>query len=144
MKAVILENENKEKIIEHFVAYGIEDFIVFGKDVDEEYYKLNGIGVITLNPLEVEGAKEKLSKIKGSLNSSFFLVYSDGVIYFDLDDIINCHRNAQGCVTLIEKDSKICALLLESEIFDYLPCFSSLEREALERVAQDGEMQFYK
>ena len=144
MKAVILENENKEKIMEHFIAHGIEDFIVFGKDVNEQYYRLNGIEVLTLNPLGQEGAKEKLSKIKGSLNSRFFLVYSDDIACFDLDNIIKHHSSTQVCATLIEKDNKLCALLLESEIFDYLSCFVSLEREALERIAQDGEMQIYK
>ena len=144
MKAVILENENKEKIIEHFIAYGIEDFIIFGKSIEEDYYRLNGVDVLTLSSLKNDSIKEKLLKIKGSLKGRFFLVYSDAIINFDIDEIIKQHLSRQVCTTLVEKDSKLCALLLENEIFDYLSCFASLENEALKRMAQDGEMLIYK
>ena len=144
MKAVILEKENIEKTINHLVAYGIESFIVFGSVVNKNYYELNGISVLSLNSLKKDSVKEKLLKIKGSLNDCFFLVYSDGIRHFDIDEIIKCHKNSQVCATLVEKENKLCAALLENEIFDYLSDFSNFEIETLKKVAQDGEMLIYK
>ena len=142
MKVVILDWENPQKIIDHFVAYGYSKFITFSS-IDTEYYKLNGIDAIKINGFPSESTRDKLVKIKGSLGEGFFLVYSLDISCVDLESVENFHKNHQCITTLIERESKMVGAIFEAEIFDYLFDPINLEKEALVQVGQDSELQIY-
>ena len=112
--------------------------------MDKDYYSLNGINVIQINSFLYESNKDKLLKIKGSLTKHFFVAYSTAICTFDIDDIEATHKENQCIATLIENGKRLAGALLEPEIFDYIENACSLEREALSRVGQDGELQIYK
>ena len=142
MKVVILSCENTDKIIEHFIAYGHNCFIVFSS-VDREYYLLNGIDTVRVNGFSKESTRDKLMKIKGSLKERFFLVYSPTIIDFDLEKTEEFHKSHQCITTLIEKENKLCSAILETEIFDYLETTNDLEKETFVKIGQDTEIQIY-
>ena len=147
MKVVIFDNEGTEKIISHFMAYGYEDFIFFNKHnviIDHAYFKLNDIDVVELASFSQESTREMLNKIRGSLKDSFFVVYSSAIGDFDLDVVLKAHKSSQKTVTVIEKNRRLCAAILEEELFDYLNGAKSLEKEALLRIAEDDELGIYK
>ena len=143
MTTVILENNDTEKIMEHFIAYGYDDFIVFSK-IDTEYYLLNKIKVIKLKGFEKENTREKLQKIKGSLSRRFCVVYSSSIDKIDLEKMERFHNKHQCLTTLIEIEKRLCASVFEPELFDYLENAESLEKEALLKIAEDNELQIYK
>lgn len=143
MKTIVLGREDSEKILEHFIAYGFTDFVVFSKAKDE-YYSLNGINVVSLNGFPNEGVGETLLKIRGSLSECFIIAYSQGICEFDLDEIKKFHRAHQCVATLVTQDKMMCACVLEPEIFDYLEGIQSFEREALLKIGQAGELQIFK
>ncbi len=143
MTTVILENNETEKIMEHFIAYGYDDFIVFSK-IDTEYYLLNKIKVIKLKGFDKESTGEKLQKIKGSLSRTFCVVYSSSVEKIDLEKVEKFHKNHQCLTTLIEIEKCLCTAVFEPEIFDYLEKEKNLEKGALLKIAEDNELQIYK
>ena len=143
MKVIILDSQESDRIIEHFIAYGFDSFISYGK-VEKSYYAVNGISAIELNPVPVEGTMERISKIRGSLNERFILAYSTGIYDVDLDKLKSYHCEHQCILTLAIVENKLCAAITEPEIFDYLDGLESLEREVFLKVAEAGEMQIYK
>lgn len=140
MKVVVLDEKNTDEIIARFVSNGYEEFITFG-ETDEKYYSINGIKVTALNGNLREGTSQRLHKIKGSLTSRFFLVYS--TMNCDLEKAEELHEEGQELATLIIEDNILKGALLEPEIFDYIEPSLSLEKEIFLRVAQRGEMLLY-
>ena len=143
MKVVIFSAYGAEKIMGHFIAYGYDDFILYGKS-DKEYYGINGIKVTEVAAQENETSRDKLLKIKGSLTERFVVVYSCGACELDLDELEREHKESQCTATIAIVENKMCAVVLEEEIFDYMSNTQSFERETLLRVGQDGELTLYK
>ena len=143
MKAIVLKEQEIEHIIDHLIAYGYKDIIVYGK-VNQDYYLLNDISVIQLNWIENESTRDRLSKIKGSLENRFFVVYSESITQCDMEEIEAFHNKHQCLATLVEIDKCLAGAIFEPEIFDYLCIDTSLERGILQRIGQEGELQIYK
>lgn len=147
MKIIILENREAEKIINHFISYGFSELILFessNKKINKEYYRLNDINITALNGFPYETTLDKLLKIKGSLNESFFVVYSKSIADFDIEKIIIRHKSSQKIATLVEYNKALCAALLESEALDYSQGAKSLEKEVILRMGEDQEIVVYK
>lgn len=148
MKVVILSVNNQREIIEHFISYGYDDFVVFNekKEISEndiEYYSLNGIRIVQIKRAEGEDTSFSLSKIKGSLTKRFFLVYSQDICSADIDAVLSIHKNSQVIATLVqinESKSFISAAIFEEEIFDYTSINKNLEKEILKELCQDMEL----
>ena len=148
MKVVILNDDNAEEIIEHFVSFGYDDFIVFqksGKLKKEQldYFCLNDITVTVLKGFYRENTSSILSKIRGSLTKAFFLVYSAEICYVDLDRARALHNSHQGIATLIQiENSKkfISSAIFEQEVFDYISQEKYFEKETLKELCQDLEL----
>ncbi|MBQ7353601.1 MAG: hypothetical protein IJW54_06355 [Clostridia bacterium] len=151
MKIVLfLKNEEKEnvkEIIEYFVAYGYNDIILFVKDSEsyfskseKNYFITNDIKLTVVNSIEMESTSQKLLYIKGSLDNTFLLVYSNKIIFADLDKLCLMHKNETNLATLLIHHEKMIACLLENEIFDYSLENFNFEKEILKRVGQDLEL----
>lgn len=143
MRVIILDNKDTEKIVSYFVAYGFDSFIVFGeKDpkIDYEYFGLNGIEIIFIRDFSRVGTRDRILKIRGSLLDSFIIVYSKEACSFDLDMLKSRHRENQCVATLLQRDNRLCAVVCEREIMDYLNAGESFEREILQRIGQDSEI----
>lgn len=155
MKAVInITNPKREeiaKIIEHFVAYDIYSFILFVSypqyvitRKDLFYYTTNGIDITCVNDNSKESTSSKLKNIRGSLEDAFFLVYSENVSFLELDELILSHKENDSVATLGIYDKKMVACLLENEVFDYISGEMSFEKEILERIGQDEELNLFE
>ncbi|MBO5312583.1 MAG: hypothetical protein J6B29_01320 [Clostridia bacterium] len=152
MKVIILSKNEIKEIIEHFISYGQNDFIVFeeGKSVfgdeDYTYYRLNGVNVVSIQAFPFEGAFSKLSKIKGSINGRLAVVYSSAICDYDIDSLLIFHNSHQGIATLVEEKEKriISSVIFEQEVLDYFHLGNNLEREILKRIGQDCEMEIYR
>ena len=142
MKVVVLSAYGAEKIMGHFIAYGYDDFILYGK-TDKEYYGINGIKVTEVAAQENETSRDKLLKIKGSLTERFVVVYSCNACELDLDELERQHKESQCTATIAIVENKLCAVVTETEIFDYMQAPQSFEIETLSSVAQDGELNLY-
>ena len=148
MKVVILSVENQEEIIEHFISYGYDDFIVFKNKEgivkgSINYYSLNGINITLLERGAGEQTSFSLCKIKGSLTKRFFLVYSNDICNVDIDRVVSIHKSSQLICTLVqinESKSFITASLFEEEIFDYISLNKNFERDILKELCQDMEL----
>lgn len=141
------EKENVKKIIEYFVAYGYNDMILFVKDSEsyfskseKSYFITNDIKLTVVNSVEMESTSQKLLYIKGSLDNTFLLVYSNKIIFADLDKLCLMHKNETNLATLLIHNEKMIACLLENEIFDYSLENFNFEKEILKRVGQDLEL----
>ena len=143
LKAVILDTNHTEKIIEHLIAYGYDSFIIF-REIETEYYRLNGVSITILNNVQLENTREIICKIRGSLKERFIIIYSSDILEIDLDGLYAFHHRHQCVATLINSNCKLSGALLESEIFDYLENPCSFEKEALLKAGQDGEIRIYK
>ncbi len=143
MKVVVLNSNSADKIIEHFVAYGYDRIISFGK-ADGKYYSLNGIKVTEIRGFPFETTQGMLLKIRGSLCESFMVVYSTLASNIDPECLERFHREHQCIATLAIVENRLCAAVFEPEIFDYTESTVSLERETLLKIAQDGEMKIFK
>ena len=152
MKIVInLKNETSDdviKIIEYFVGYGYDEFIVFASNPQQlldnnilSYYNTNQISIITLKKNSDE-TKELLHLIKGGLDK-FFVVLSKNAIELDLDKLLLAYKKNATLATLGNYQNKLVVVILENEIFDYFSYGKSLEREVLSRVGEDGEISIY-
>jgi len=137
MKVVILDSENAEGILDYFIANGYDDFIVFGS-IERQYYSINGINVTELNGNLKEGTSQRLQKIRGSLTSRFFLVYS--MVSCDLEETERLHIQSQVTATLVIEKNKLTGAILEPEIFDYMEDSLSLEKETFLLVGQCGDL----
>lgn len=144
MKVIILECTEKEKIINHFIAYGFDSIVTFGSRVEQEYYKLNGIKLICVNSFFGESTSEKLMKIRGSLNERFIIVYSSGICDFDLDELKSCHINSQCIATLLHRENRLCAVMCEEEVSDYLVKGVSFEKEILLAIGECCEINTFE
>ena len=147
MKIIILECNEQEKIINHFISYGSFEFILFKKPkerIDKDYYKINNVSIIAIQGFSNESTQDKLLKIQGSIKDSFFIVYSSDINNFDIEKIIISHKSNQKIATLVEHNKSMCAILLESEALDYTRHGKSLEREALLRIGEEEELLIYK
>lgn len=143
MKVIIFDNNSTEEIINHFISYGFNSFTVFVTktiDIDINYYKLNDISVTLVNGFQKESTKDRLSKIIGSINDRFFLVYSKGICQFDLELSEHLHKQSQKTVTAFQKENKLSALICENEIFDYFLACRNFEKDVIKAVGQDGEL----
>ena len=148
MKVVILSVNKQREIIEHFISYGYDDFIVFkGKEKisekDMKYYSINGIRIIQLERGVGEDTSFSLCKIRGSLTKRFFLVYSQDICFTDIDRALAIHKSSQVIATLIQingNKSFISAAVFEDELFDYVCLNKKLEREILKELCQDMEL----
>ena len=142
MKVIILDCQNKEEIINHFIAYGFDKLVVFGREEKiGEHYRYNGIKVISVNSFSTEGTAEKLLKIKGSLNERFVIVYSKRVCDFDLDELLACHMKSQCMVTLLQREKHLCAVVCEEETAEYVASCMSFEKETILRIGEEAELQ---
>lgn len=155
MKVVInIANPKREeitKIIEHFVAYDINSFILFVSYPqyvitrgDLFYYTTNGIDVTCVNDNSKESTVSKLKNIRGSLEDSFFIVYSKNASLLELDELILSHKENDSVATLGICGKKMVACLLENEVFDYISGEMSFEKEILERIGQDQELNIFE
>ncbi len=147
MKIIILESNGAEEIINHFFSYDLCEFILFentSKKIDTEYYKINDIGITVLKGFACENTLDKLLKIKGSLEDSFFVVYAKSITDFDIDKIISMHKSNQKTATLVEHNESLCAMLLEDEVLDYAKGAKSLEKDVLLRIGEEQELTIYK
>ncbi|MBQ7907494.1 MAG: hypothetical protein IJ309_05910 [Clostridia bacterium] len=155
MKAIInLKNPTKEqveKIIEHFVAYDIDDFILYvtypqyiidGKDL--LYYITNGIKITCVNDNGKESTAIKLINLKGSLEEPFFVVYSSDACQIELDSLILSHKEQGSTATIGIANEKMVTVLFEPQVFDYISEEMSLEKDVLERIGQDLDLNVYK
>ena len=147
MKIIILECNEHEKIINHFISYGSFDFILFKnlkEEIDKDYYKINDISITIIQGFSNESTQDKLLKIQGSINDRFFVVYSMDITNFDIEKIINSHKSNQKIATLVEHNKAMCAMLFESEVLDYTRQGKSLEREVLLRIGEEEELSIYR
>ena len=152
MKAVLLLNQkeqaNTEKILNHLTKEGIGEFVIFSYQ-----YKKNQNFT---NELEKNGVKstfidlnrkistfDALDLIRGSLNSTFLLVYSQEISNFDISDALFCHKSSGVVATLLSNDEITSGIFLESDIFDYMIEPKHFERVILKRIFQDGEALIY-
>ena len=142
MKVVVLNTKEADKIMEHFIAYGYDDFISFGK-TDRGYYLINDINVTEVHGFLGECTMDRLLKIRGSLSQRFIVAYSSDVFEIDLDALVANHRENQCIATIATVNNKLCAVVVETEIFDYMQRPQSFEAETLATVAQDGELTLY-
>ena len=148
MKVVILSVNNQREIIEHFISYGYDDFVVFNgkKEISEndmKYYSLNGIRIVQIKRAEGEDTSFSLSKIKGSLTKRFFLVYSWDICFTDIDRALAIHKSSQVIATLIQingNKSFISAAIFEEELFDYVSLNKRLEGDVLKELCGDMEL----
>lgn len=144
MKAIILTDKGTENVINHLVAYGISEIVVFCNGVsmlDKSYYEMNNVGLAIVNSLTNERTVDKLTNIKGSIDESFFVVYSDELCFFDIDEVVLKHVEKQTTITVMEKNNRLIAALCEAETLDYFAKgISSFEKEIIQRIAQDGEL----
>lgn len=151
MKIVLLiGNESKENIknaIEYFIAYGYNDMILFVSEPNEYftteekfYYSSNGVKITLIKSLCNESTSQRLLFIKGSLEKRFLLVYSSKIINTDIDIPLSAHKEEEKIATLLVYEEKMIACILENEIFDYTSEQRSFEKEILERVGQDLEL----
>ena len=141
------EKEKVKEIIEHFIAYGYNEIILFIKNSEnyfskEEkiYFLTNDIKLTIVNCLDMESTSQKLLYIKGSLDNTFLAVYSSKIIFADLDKLYLFHKSATNIATLLIYEEKMIACLLENEIFDYSLNSLNFEKEVLKRVGQDLEL----
>jgi glucose-1-phosphate cytidylyltransferase len=115
----------------------------------------------------------RIARLKGLLDEDFLLTYGDGVSDIDINNLLSSHRAHNNFVTLtaVQPPARFGALNLEGtqvvsfqekpegdgawvnggffaftpEIFDYLEGdSSSLEIDALPKVASDGKLGVYK
>ena len=119
-----------------------EYFISFGK-TDRGYYLINDINVTEVLGFSGECTRDRLLKIRGSLKERFMMAYSSDVFEIDLDALEACHRENQCIATIATVNNKLCAVVVETEIFDYMQRPQSFEAETLATVAQDGELTLY-
>lgn len=143
MTVVILNSDNLERAINHFVAYGFDSFIVFASnqvDIDVSYYKLNDIKITVLDSVDLEGNLDKLKKIRGSLKNRFFAVFSTSICCFDVDRIVSSHMKSQKTVTLVEASKRLCAFLAEEELFDYLYKAENSENGVFTALGENEEI----
>lgn len=152
MKVVInLKNESREditKIIDYFICYGYDEFIVFSNNPQAlftnnelSYYRTNQISVIALKKNKEE-TKDLLHLIRGGLNK-FFVVFSEKVTELNLDQLLFAYKENATLATLGNCQNKLVVAILENEIFDYFPYGKSLERDVLSRVGEDEEISIY-
>jgi glucose-1-phosphate cytidylyltransferase len=115
----------------------------------------------------------RIARLKGSLEEDFLLTYGDGVADIDIEGLLSSHRKSNNVATLtaVQPPARFGALNLSGnrvvsfqekpegegawvnggffaftpKIFDYLRGDnSSLEFDALPKVASDGKLGFYK
>ncbi len=152
MKIVInLKEESRQDlkaIVEYFVSYGYDEFIIFVRNPQElfsksdlSYYDVNQISVILLKKNKEE-TKDLLHLIKGGLEK-FFVVFSKDVIELDLDRLLLSYKKNATLATLGNYQNKLVVAILENEIFDYFSYGNSLERDVLSRVGEDEEISIY-
>ena len=96
--------------------------------------------ITPINCLEGEGTSQRLLFIKGSLNDTFLLVYSEDIISCDMDMLYQTHKNEGNLATTLVYKDRMVACMLENEIFDYALDGFNFEKEVLERVGQDLEL----
>lgn len=143
MNIVIFDNDETEKIITHFVSYGFESYIVFKENelfLNDDYYKLNNISLTIVRGFNKEKSTDRLEKIKGSLEKTFFVVYSSGICQFDLDNVIKKHKESQVALTALQSGDKLSAMVCENEVFDLFSDSNSLEKEVARNFAEQGEL----
>ena len=151
MKIVLfLDKSNKNEVkrtINHFLAYGYEDMILFTKKGENrlegeelKYYLNNDVKITTINALENESTSQRLLFIKGSLNNSFLIAYSSNIAMCDIDSLIDVHKNSSNLATTVVFENRMVGCVLESEIFDYPLERYDFEKEILQRVGQDLEL----
>lgn len=143
MNIVIFDNDETEKIITHFVSYGFESYIVFKENelfLNDDYYKLNNISLTIVRGFNKEKSTDRLEKIKGSLEKTFFVVYSSGICQFDLDNVIKMHKESQVALTALQSEDKLSAMVCENEVFDLFSNSNSLEKEVARNFAEQGEL----
>ena len=143
MKAIILECEDIIEILNHLVAYGYEEIVIFSREdigIERSYFVLNDISVTVLASFAGENTKNKLYKIKGSLCERFLLVYSKEITLYDLEAVVEHHLKSQGVATILQKNKRLCAVLCEEEVFEYLEKSATFEKDALLRACQDMEI----
>lgn len=152
MKAVILLNQNEqqniEAVVENLCNEGIGEFIIFSyayKKSQEFADKLEKIGVkatfIDLN--RKISTFDALDLIRGSLENTFLLVYSERVSEFDINDAHFYHKSSGTVATLLSNDKLTAGIFLESDIFDYMIVPSHFERVILKRIFEDNEANIY-
>ena len=147
MRVIIFDCANTEEIVNHFIAYGFDSFVIFGKNITKaalKYYSLNGIEIIMLNSMQNQSTKEKLTNIKGSLNESFIIAYSCSVCDFDLDKIKKYHRKGQCTATAVQSQKKLCALMCDCEIFDFFDNTVSFEADVILKLGENNELNIYQ
>ena len=154
MKVILkLENDSRENIfrtIEHFVAHGFFEFVVFLKIPqriftlkDLYYFNANGIKLSCINKLDKEGVGEELLKISGSLKEQFFIVYSSDACEIDLDELLSLYFEEKRIALLGNYNERCVVGFFECEILDYILPNKNFEKEILERVGQDGEISIF-
>ena len=143
MKIIILECTGSKEIINHFAKYGFSDVILFKNRNDRKETEREA-NITELNGFSCEGTRDKLLKIKGSLEERFFVVYSNDITIFDINNIIKSHKGSQKIATLIEYKKALCAAFFEREVVDYMNCGKSLERDVLKRIGEEQELAIYK
>ena len=144
MKGIIFDSEGTVAAVNHLVAYGYTEIIIFSRGItaiDVDYYRLNDINITVVEDFPQGKTEDKLLKIKGSLTEKFLIVYSGDICFFDLDESLKNHNQKQATATLIQKSAHMCAAICEREVFDYLTKENeNFERELLLKIGQDGEL----
>lgn len=128
---------------------GFENIILFSHLSEKDFFYMQislfemGVPAIPLRCNEGDDARSLLKAIRGSLQGSFFLVYSPSICGYDIERARKEHRRSGKCATLLLTDSHLAGVYLESEIFDYLEISSDFEKGALMRIFEDDEGAIY-
>ena len=87
-----------------------------------------------------------MTLIKASLFERFIVVYSSEICDAALDNIGEYHLSHGRLATLVQArgdKNRLCAVVAESELLDYVEQGKSFEKRSLLRVAEDGEIALY-
>ncbi|MBQ8840569.1 MAG: hypothetical protein IJ004_04550 [Clostridia bacterium] len=154
MKIVLKLKEDTQKdtkdVIEYFVSYGYDEFIVFTENKDnlisrelKLYYENNQISVLCLLRESTNTTRDLLQKINSSLDK-FILVYSKNVCNMDLDNLLYTYHIELPIATLGIYSGKMVVAIFDKELFDYFDDARSLEKDVLERIGEDMELAIYE
>jgi mannose-1-phosphate guanylyltransferase len=152
MKAVVLLNQNEEekieKVVNSLLSEGIGEFIIFSCKLEnkqglKDKLDKNGIKATFIDLNKRISTFDALDLIRGSLESTFLLVYSEGICDFDVNDAHFYHKANHMVATLLSDDKMSYGIFLENDIFDYMIEPSHFEKVILKRIFEDGEAGVY-
>ena len=152
MKAVLLLNQNEqqntENTIKSLANEGIGEFIIFSHQYKKSQQFIdeltkNGINATFIDLNRRISTFDALDLIKGSLNDTFLLVYSDEVSNFDINDAHYYHKSNEKLATLLSSDKLTAGIFLENDDFDYMIEPNHFEKVIIKRLFEDDEALVY-